>query len=178
MVSFFGLKRYDVELSPPVKGRITDNGEPVVGAEVVRELFYAGYDKKNALFDYSTTNDNGEFEFDEKIVKSRSPGDIFGQNSMVFQDIYIEKKTEKLSDEDKYYWLWCTRKSWPSEDQLNKLMLHLEADLQNKEIQHEVDLSKNGGRSDQPIISLCYFKDESIKSYYKSKVVENYNELK
>ncbi|WP_279386867.1 hypothetical protein [Shewanella frigidimarina] len=34
------LKRYEVELSAPVKGRITHNGIPVSGMEVVRELSY------------------------------------------------------------------------------------------------------------------------------------------
>ncbi|QUX93678.1 hypothetical protein CYL31_20695 [Marinomonas sp. A3A] len=174
MVSFFGLKRYDVELSPPVKGRITDNGKPVAGIEVERRLFYSGYSKE-AIFDYATTNADGEFSFEEKIVKSRAPGDIFGQNALIFQDISIKNK---LSYDNEPYWIWLIRKDFSPYSKLNNLMLNLNADLKNKEVQHEIDLSKNGGMYNQPIVSICYFKDELITTYYNSKIIKSYEEIK
>lgn len=176
MVSFFGLKRYDVELSPPVKGRITDNGEPVAGIEIERRLFYSGYSKE-AILDYTKTNAIGEFEFDERIVKSRAPGDIFGQNALIFQDISIKSKPFK-TDKDEPYWIWLIRKDFSSHPKLNELMLNLNADLQNKEVQHEIDLSKNGGMYNQPIVSICYFTDELITTYYNNKIIDSYEEIK
>ena len=113
MFGFF--KRTEVQLSPPVKGRITNNGKPLAGVEVVRDLFYEGYDKENSVIDYALTNINGEFSFNEKIIKSRYPGDIFGENLPVSQQIYIQKDThEQLNEEDRYYWLWRINKNWKS----------------------------------------------------------------
>ncbi|WP_426359652.1 DUF6795 domain-containing protein [Pseudocolwellia sp. HL-MZ19] len=89
MFSFF--KKTKVQLSPFVKGRITDNGQPLPGLEVVRELFYSGYDKENAIIDYALTNTNGEFSFDEKIVKSHHQM-IFLDKTFLYLKIYILKK--------------------------------------------------------------------------------------
>ncbi len=155
MFGFF--KKTEVQLSPPVKGRITDAGKPLSGVEVVRELFYSGYDKENAIIDYALTNTNGEFSFDEKIIKSRSPNDIFGQDFLISQEVYIKKDISiRKDEEDKYYWLWLTNKSWPSIPKLNDLMLQLNADLQNKEVQHDMDLSQYGGLPNQVVLSICY----------------------
>jgi hypothetical protein len=61
------------------------------GVEVVLELFYSGYDKENAIIDYALTNINCEFAFNEKIIKSRSPNDVLGQNLLVSQEVYVKK---------------------------------------------------------------------------------------
>ncbi|MBO1896014.1 hypothetical protein HNW13_009550 [Shewanella sp. BF02_Schw] len=75
------LKRYEVELSAPVKGRIIKNGIPISGMEIVRELSYGGYDKGEPVIDYTLTDTNGEFSFKEIKVKSNAPGNIFGQDA-------------------------------------------------------------------------------------------------
>lgn len=46
---FWPFKKYDVEMSPEVRGVIKLDGKPQVGLTVHRELFYEGYKKrKNA----------------------------------------------------------------------------------------------------------------------------------
>ncbi|WP_219701048.1 DUF4198 domain-containing protein [Marinomonas lutimaris] len=158
MVSFFGLKRYDVELSPPVKGRITDNGKPVAGIEVERRLFYSGYSKE-AIFDYATTNADGEFSFEEKIVKSRAPGDIFGQNAPISQKIYIEKN-KSINDEN--YCLWRVSKGHSPVPPLSLLMSKLNADLQSNEFEYTIDTSGYNVRNEQMVVSICDWTDKKI----------------
>ena len=58
------------------KGRITHNGIPVSGMEIVRELSYGGYNKGEPVIDYALTDTNGEFSFNEVKVKSNAPGNI------------------------------------------------------------------------------------------------------
>jgi hypothetical protein len=174
------LKRYEVELSAPVQGRITNNGIPISGAEVVRELSYGGYDKGDPIIDYALTDTNGEFSFKEVKVKSNAPGNIFGQDARLRQEIYIKKEPDEIKDEeDKYYWLWLISKNWISVPYLNKFLLELNADLNNKEVQHEIDLTQFGLIRDQPIISICYWEDELITTYYgeSMNVVTNFNDL-
>ncbi|SBS25403.1 hypothetical protein MSP8887_00190 [Marinomonas spartinae] len=170
MFGFFSLKRYDVELSPPIKGRITDNGQPVVEVQVVRKLFYSGY-KKEPIFDYTQTNNNGEFKFDSKVIKSSAPGQIFSQDAPILQEVSI-------NNNENTYCLWRISKGTKSQPILDEMMLNLNADLTNKELHHEVDLSKHGGRYNQPVISICYLKSELIKTYYEDEIIENHNELK
>ena len=74
---------------------------------------------------------NGEFSF-TKMVITRKPGSIFGQNMPVLQAIYVER-------DDKLYQLWYTSKVWEPVKPLSDLLLRLNADSQNKEIHHEVD---------------------------------------
>ena len=175
------LKRYDVELSAPVKGRITHNGIAVSGMEVVRELSYGGYDKGEPIIDYALTDTNGEFSFNEVKVKSNAPGNIFGQNARLKQHIFIKKDRDEIKDDgDDSYWLWSISKNWTSVPYLNKFLLQLNADLNNKEVQHEVDLTQFGFRRDHPLLSICYWEDELITTYYGESmdVVINFNDLK
>ena len=60
---------------------------------------------------------------------------------------------------------------------INELMLRLVAELQNKEVQHEVDLTQYGGRDNQPIVSICYWKKELITTYYNSQLITSYEDI-
>ncbi|TOO46625.1 hypothetical protein CGH38_16805, partial [Vibrio parahaemolyticus] len=42
---FWPFKKYDVEMSPEVRGVIKLDGKPQVGLTLHRELFYEGYKK-------------------------------------------------------------------------------------------------------------------------------------
>lgn len=170
MFGFF--KKTEVQLSPPVKGRITDNGEPLSGVEVVRELFYSGYDKESAIIDYALTNTNGEFSFVEKVIKSRAPNDVFGQNIPVSQEIYIKKEGK-----DDIFLLWGVSKHWRSAPPLNDLMLQLNADLQNKEVDHMVNTSGYDTRNEQLVTTICYWKSKKITTYYNNEIITSYSEI-
>ena len=88
----FGLlKRYQVEMSPEVQGRITDGGKPVAGMQVARSLIYDGYQQGKEQLEHTTTDTDGRFSFSPLIIKSRLPGDIFGQNMRIAQAVYVER---------------------------------------------------------------------------------------
>ncbi|WP_394496529.1 DUF6795 domain-containing protein [Shewanella sp. ENK2] len=172
-VSVWFFKKYEVELSAPVKGRITNHGEPVSGLEVVRELSYGGHNKGKPIIEHALTDVNGEFSFNEKKIRSNAPGNIFGQDARLRQEIYIKKDSEVIKGEDdNYYWLWLISKNWMSVPYLNSFLLQLNADLTNKEIHYEADLSKFDLRSSQPLASICYWKDELLTSFYGEELEE------
>lgn len=159
----FGLlKSYEVELSPDVKGRITNEGKALSGVEVTRKLYYKGYEK-SPITDFALTNTRGEFSFDEVVVESKAPGNMIGQDYLVTQEITIKKGLKDPSDETDDYWLWAMSKSWKSVPPVNKLLLNLNADLQNEETQYDLDISQYGGPRHEPVVSICDL-DENIVS--------------
>ncbi|WDE00821.1 DUF6795 domain-containing protein [Thalassomonas actiniarum] len=170
--AMFGiLKSYKVEMSPEVRGRITDGGEPVVGMQVARSLLYQGYKKGKEQLEYTTTDDDGRFSFEPMMIKSRKPGDIFGQNMPVMQAIYVERG-------EKLYHLWSTSKGWNSIKPLSDLLLQLECDLQNKEVQHLINALEYGGMSRENVISICHWQGEKITTYYNNEPISSYEEIK
>ena len=58
--------------------------------------------------------------------------------------------------------------------------MQLNADLQNKELQYEVDLKLFGLISDQPIVSICYWQDELFSTYYGEDLekIKSFDDLK
>ena len=167
----FGIfKSYQVEMSPEVRGRITDGGEPVVGIKVIRKLAYEGYQKGKEQVEYATTDANGQFSFEPLIIKSRKPGDIFGQNLQIWQVVYV-KRNEKL------YHLWSTHKTWNSIQPLTDLMLQLNCDLQNKRVQHEINTTDYGGIPAQVVGSICHWQGELISTYYNDELISSYDEI-
>ncbi|MDO6466097.1 DUF6795 domain-containing protein [Pseudoalteromonas carrageenovora] len=161
MFGFF--KRYDVELSPEVKGRVTDKGKILSGTEVMRKLYYEGYDK-SPVTDYALTNNHGEFSFDQLIIKSKAPGNIFGQDYLIRQEITIKNNSKDNTNNDGYYWLWVMSKGWRSVPPVNDLLLNLNADLQNEEIQYDLDISHYGGSRYQPLITICNLDENTINN--------------
>ncbi|WDE01387.1 DUF6795 domain-containing protein [Thalassomonas actiniarum] len=173
----FGLfKRHDVELSAEVRGCITDNGKPVAGIEVVRRLMYEGYEDGKEQVTYASTDSEGQFSFEKKVIKSRMPGRMFGASVPVLQSIYIEKDNPEDQD-DHYYFLWSTSKSWRSIAPLSALMLKLNGDLQNKAVHHEINTQDYGGRQRQPIISICHWQGELISTYFNNELIASYDEI-
>ena len=168
MFGFF--KRHTVEMSPEVRGRITEGGKPVSGLQVARSLIYEGYQKGKEHLEHSFTNDNGEFSFQPFIIKSRMPGDLFGQNHRVKQSIYFKRDGE-------LYTLWFARKVTTPIEPLSKLLLQLNGDIKNKEVHHEIDTEAFGGMARQVVISICHWQGELISTYYKNELISSYEEI-
>lgn len=63
------MKKHEIHLSPEVKGQLLDNGQPVVGAPVFRELFYDG----DQWDDQAVTDSDGHFYFPGKVIQSSAP---------------------------------------------------------------------------------------------------------
>jgi len=168
---FVYFKRHTVEMSPEVRGRITDEGKPVVGIQVARSLSYEGYQDGKEQLQHTLTNENGDFSFPAVTIKSRMPGDIFGQNMLVKQSVYVEQNENLFS-------LWFTRKMWFPIEPMSNLLLKLHAELANKEVQYEIDATRFGGMSTQAVTSICHWKGEFIKTYYESELITSFQRIK
>lgn len=168
MFGFF--KRHTVEMSPEIRGRITDGGKPVVGMQVARSLSYEGYEKGKEQLEHTFTNERGEFSFQPMIIKSRMPGDIFGQNMLVKQSVYV-----KCGDD--LYSLWFTRKVWDPIQPMSDLLLQLNGDLQNQKVQHQIDTTQFGGLPAQVVGSICHWQGELIDTYYNNELIASYDEI-
>lgn len=167
----FGLfKRHSVEMSPEVRGRISDGGNPVVGIRVARSLVYEGYEKGKEQLEHVITDESGAFYFEPMVIKSRMPGDIFGQNIPVKQVIYIERG-------EHLYRLWNTSKVWEPIKPLSDLLIQLNCDLQDKQVQHLIDTSSYGGRVQQSVSSICHWQGDLISTYYDNELISSYDEI-
>lgn len=122
---FAWFKKYDVHLSPAVRGKITFNGKPVANTKVFRELTY---DKE--YLDYATTNADGSFSFDEKNIRSRRPGSAFDTSKR--QVLYIDHN-------DQRYLLWYYTTLNASEAKtLTEKMQRLQCELTQPEKTYEL----------------------------------------
>ncbi len=91
---FSWFKKYDVHLSPAVQGTITFQGSPVANVKVFRELTY---DKE--YLDHAS-NEMGQFQFAEKNIKSRQPGNKLNQSTI--------RQVISADYQGKTYVLWYT----------------------------------------------------------------------
>ena len=118
MFDFF-KKKYDVHLSPEVRGSVKLNGKPMAGLLVLRELDYIGVYEK---IQKTKTDEQGRFSFPEKNVRASEPGSMF-HVPRIWNDIEVIYK-------DKKYQLWyvVTSSLEPAQGRSEKL-LQLNCDL-------------------------------------------------
>ncbi len=167
----FGIfKSYQVEMSPEVRGRITDGGSPVVDMKVIRKLAYEGYQKGKEQVEHATTDANGQFSFKPLVIKSRQPGDLFGQNMLIWQVVYV-KRGETI------YHLWSTHKTWNAIQPLSDLMLQLNCDLQDKKVKHQINTTDYGGIPEQVVGSICHWQGDLISTYYNNELISSYDDI-
>ena len=82
-------RKYDVHLSPAVRGHLTLNGKPASGVVVIRELEYG-----ESYIDQTRSDANGEFHFAARRIRSTLPGRPFGGELRVFQQLYVVMESE------------------------------------------------------------------------------------
>ena len=93
MFGFF--KKYDAHLCSAVSGRILDNGKPVVGVKVERQLYYID-DKKRK--DSTLTDESGCFSLPEVNIRSKAPGWLFCEQ--------FTKQFIWVNTQNRHYVLW------------------------------------------------------------------------
>lgn len=167
---FWPFKRYDVEMSPPVAGRITEDGRPIAGITVTRVLYYQGYKDAQDQVHSVVTDEDGRFKFKSMTVRSRYPGDIFGQNFPVVQRVAVSMGSQE-------HYLWATSKWVEPLPTISRLLSELECDLKSPEYHHEIDLRSEGGKGSQAIISSCLWERFLMKTYVKDENSDTYIEL-
>ena len=92
---FSWFKKYDVHLSPEIRGTIKLDGQPLANLTVFRELDYDG-----SYTDSTNTNADGQFFFPAKNIRSRQPGNKLDQSTI--------RQVISLDYWGKTYVLWYT----------------------------------------------------------------------
>ncbi|WP_217513399.1 DUF6795 domain-containing protein [Vibrio metschnikovii] len=151
------FKKYDVEMSPEIRGVIKLNGEPQAGLMVYRELYYEPYKNGKTLKDEAKTNEFGEFSFPSVIIRSRAPGDMFGGSLNVFQNICVDCKPENKE-------IWGAWVPTEGAESLRWMLMNIDCELSNSKRIHEVDISPKTTRR-TPVHSVCDWQNEKINTY-------------
>ena len=136
---FGWFKKQPVQLSSEVRGRILDNGKPVIGQVISRRLIYV--DEKVHL-DQTVTDNKGGFYFPEKIIMSTIPSKPLVEDNVV-QHIYINYTNTKETKDNKIT-LWKSYKLGNKEikEYTDKLSL-LNCDINEKQVSFEFISDRN-----------------------------------
>ncbi len=164
---FWPFKKYDVEMSPEIRGVIKLDGVPQAGLTVYRELFYEGYKGGKEISDSTITNKQGEFQFSEFVTRSRYPGDIFGQSLPIIQEIYTKRGENEVH-------LWRAAKSTDVVPLLSELLINLDCDLNSEERSYDLKDLKTGKSIHVPLSSICRW--QGIDGHTQEELINLANE--
>lgn len=155
---FWPFKKYDVEMSPEVRGVIQLDGIPQAGLTVYRELYYEGYKNGKTLKDETQSNELGEFSFSPITTRSRMPGDIFGGSLKVHQKVYLEWNNEQKK-------IWGAWAPPAGTKPLQSMLSKINCELTNIQRIHEVDISPDKGSSIS-VYSICDWYSDRVTTYF------------
>lgn len=139
---FGWLKRYDVHLCPEVRGIISNNGEPLAGLRVYRELDY-----DRAYSDSAITDAQGRFFFAEKNIRSCLPGNMLDQSTV--------RQVLSVDYQQKTYLLWYS--STPSlqpHSAFQQALSDLQCELSSPE-QHMVFANEEYPDHPLGVVGIC-----------------------
>ncbi|WP_045455355.1 DUF6795 domain-containing protein [Vibrio campbellii] len=163
---FWPFKKYDVEMSPEVRGVIKLDGMPQAGLTVYRELYYEGYKKGKTLTDEARTNEYGEFSFDPVTVRSSAPGDIFGGSLRVHQKVFLNYNGEQKK-------LWGVWSPTDGRKPLVSMLSDINCELRNIERIHEVEIAPEKG-APISVYSVCDWNHERVTTYLYDEDSDTY----
>ncbi|WP_399424262.1 DUF6795 domain-containing protein [Vibrio campbellii] len=163
---FWPFKKYDVEMSPEVRGVIKLDGVPQAGLTVYRELYYEGYKKGKTLTDEARTNEYGEFAFDPVTVRSSAPGDIFGGSLRVHQKVFLNYNGEQKK-------LWGVWSPTDGRKPLVSMLSDINCELKNIERIHEVEIAPEKG-APISVYSVCDWNHEKVTTYLYDEDSDTY----
>ncbi|HDM8208517.1 TPA: hypothetical protein P0E34_003731 [Vibrio campbellii] len=163
---FWPFKKYDVEMSPEVRGVIKLDGVPQAGLTVYRELYYEGYKKGKTLTDEARTNEYGEFSFEPVTVRSSAPGDIFGGSLRVHQKVFLNYNGEQKK-------LWGVWSPTDGRKPLVSMLSDINCELKNIERIHEVEIAPEKG-APISVYSVCDWNHERVTTYLYDEDSDTY----
>lgn len=148
-----GFRAVEIQLSPAVSGLLTNNGKPVAGATLVRQLRYGSYS------DSTTVSDNdGRFSFPEHYVRSLRPGWIAERSkpTLAKHDIFLRQGDEHIN-----------LLSWHSHYQLlqhplSQVFTNLQCDLAKKPEKYII----NSTVEPLYVSALCKLPPQEVPSAY------------
>ena len=144
MFDFF-KKKYDVHLSPEVRGSVKLDGKPVAGLIVLRELDYIGVYEKTQK---TKTDEQGRFSFSEKNVSAVEPGSIFHE-PRIWNVVHVF-----YNGEEYYLWQGVTDSLESVKDEREKL-LRLNCDLSNSLEIIDIENTEDPNKRPHAIKSIC-----------------------
>ncbi len=116
-----------MHLCPEVKGRITLEGKPLANQKIERSLTY-----EEEEVDSVYTDDDGNFTFEARTLKSKLPGSIF--HEVRIRIIIV------VNYNGEYYLLWYgTQQTRKTDIEFAKRFQNLNAELTNEEITHRFE---------------------------------------
>lgn len=142
------LRRYDVELSPTVKGRLTESGTPLKEVRITRELHYG-----KSYTDETYTDEEGRFSFTPKTIRSRLPGHPLSEVRT------IQLIAAHTAKGDLLLWQAATG-ALEIPETLRHYLSHLECDAQNPERTHQLP-NREHPHFPHNIGSICQWPDQA-----------------
>ncbi|GAA78136.1 MULTISPECIES: DUF6795 domain-containing protein [Pseudoalteromonas] len=86
----FGFsKKQDFTLSVPISGQLLNDGKPLANITIFKSFTFG-----DEYLDETTSDDNGNFSFPERVIKTSKPANMFDNGSLI-QHIYIKKDNSK-----------------------------------------------------------------------------------
>ncbi|MGV2870749.1 DUF6795 domain-containing protein [Colwellia sp. E150_009] len=136
-----------MHLCPEVKGRITLEGKPLANQKIERSLTL-----EEDEYDFVYTDDDGNFSFVAKSLKSKLPGSLFYQTVI---RIIID-----LEYHGEIYNLWYGyQHGLKTPVEFKKHLLKLNADLTTKEKDHHL-VNPNKSSEEYYIGSICRWDEQ------------------
>ncbi|MBU2873136.1 DUF6795 domain-containing protein [Marinobacter salexigens] len=142
------LKNYDVQLFPPVEGRLLHSGVPLEGVEIIREATYDEVKTETVV-----TDDDGRFFFPEWVTRSNTPGKPLIEVRL--------RQVVAAKYQGEYYILWqYTTDQIEPESVITELLSNLDCDITNEEIDHYFPIPDNPD-FEHIIGSICRWETKS-----------------
>lgn len=127
----FGFsKKQEFVLSAPVEGQLLNDGKPFANEKVTRLLSYG-----KEYVDETVTNKDGYFSFQEKVIKTSKPENMF-DNESLFQHIYIQDDNEEIT-------IWAVRVVLHEKSNtLKKLLAELKCDIKHAPDTYDIPIEE------------------------------------
>ncbi|WP_018691010.1 DUF6795 domain-containing protein [Algicola sagamiensis] len=124
---------------------MTLHGKPIPQLEVQRCLIYP--EPEDEIIDTVITNDNGEFHFEPKSMKSRLPGNIF-------HEVAIAQIIDLTYEEERYVLWSASQRQIDTPPEIRDCLLSLNGDLSSPKEQYDFEKDEVSALS-IGTISIC-----------------------
>ena len=151
---FGWFKKQDVFLSSEVNGIVTENGKPVANIEIKRSLMYI--DGKDHV-DTAITDNEGNFHFPQKSIRSSIPSKPFSEDR-VSQQITIDREGSLIP-------LWiATPRDYKEVPEFTQKLEFLNCELTNKRVRFEFKNNHNE-HLNHIASSICRWDEDYIPTW-------------
>jgi hypothetical protein len=146
-----GFRSVEIQLSPVVSGVLTDNGKPIAGATIVRQLTYGSYADSTTV-----TDDNGQFSFPAHSIRSLRPGWLAERSkpTLVKHGIFLRQSDDHIN-----VFSWQSHYSLVQHP-LSQVLANLQCELSKEPEQYII----NSTVKPLSVWALCELPQQSVAS--------------